>query len=168
MADFLYNSGVWESEALILSIKLSNGQWTKATGSSLSCLSCARNVLAPTQHAIHSDFYFFFVLFYCVCSVPPLLFSMFVCLCLNLFLLCIHSSIVVSPDRNVGKYHPSDLIPSCMPPPYTLLHLTAWQSVTIALTLLYLTNTGVASHCVPSELLFTNCCVVLLQLYLDY
>lgn len=68
-------------------------QQTKATGSSLPCLSCTRNVLAPTQHVIHSDFDFFlsyfimFVLFLfvmlclCVCflicffcvSTPPLL-----------------------------------------------------------------------------------------------
>lgn len=40
---------------------------TKATGSSLSCWPCARNVLAPTQHVIHSDFDFFlsyFIMFF--------------------------------------------------------------------------------------------------------
>lgn len=46
-----------------------------------------------------------------------ILFCLFVCLCLNLFLLCIHSSIVVSPARPVGKYPSFWFDPSCMPPP---------------------------------------------------
>ena len=58
----------------------------------------------PTRHVIHSDFGFFlsdFIMF--VCSVCLCVF-----VCLNLFLLCIHSSIVVSPARPsflLGHYH---------------------------------------------------------------
>lgn len=49
------------------------------------------------------------------------------------------------------------------------MHLIAWQSITIALTLLDVTNTGVTSHCLPSELLqIVMESVEILQLHLDY
>lgn len=57
--------------------------------------------VGPTQHVIHSDFDFV-LSYFIICFVPLLLFYMFVCL--NLLLLFIHSSIVVSPARPVGKY----------------------------------------------------------------
>lgn len=119
--DYLYHSGISESEALILSIKLPSGQKLLDP----LCYAYPVPEMCWPQH--NMSFILTFISFFCLillclfCSPS----YMFVCLCLNLFLLCIHSSIVVSPDRNVGKYHPSDLIPSCMPPPYTLLHLTA-------------------------------------------
>lgn len=132
-----------------------SSQKTKAAGSSLPCLPCARNVLTPTQHVIHSDFDFFlsyfimFVLFF---------FSCFLCLCVCVLicsfcvstppLLCLQLALSVST-------HPSDLIPSCMPASYILL----CHCLTInyhCFNIAVLTNKGVISHCAPSELVFAK------------
>lgn len=111
----LYHSGVCETEPLSLSKKLRDkNYWILSV-----MFPCARNVLAPTQHVIRSDFDFFlsyfimFVLF---------LFCCFICLCVRVLicffcvstppLLCLQLALSVST-------HPSDLIPSCMPSPYT-------------------------------------------------
>lgn len=107
------------------------------------------------RHIIHSDFDFFlsflilFVLF---------LFPLF-CAFVSVFVL-IHSFCVSTPPllclqlALLVSNHPSDLSPFCMHRPYTPLLCAAWQSVAVALTLPCLTNTGFASHSVPSELLW--------------
>lgn len=92
----LGNRAIW--------IKLPSRQWYKSYWILSVMFPCARNVLIPTQHVIHSDFGFFLSYFVMFVLFPLVLFYVFVCLWLNLFLLCIHSSIVVSPARPVGKY----------------------------------------------------------------
>lgn len=134
----------------LLSIQLIISLGKKATGPSLSSLPCARKVLVPTQHVIHSDFDFLFFLSYFIMFVLFLL-----CCFLCLYVLCLISysraypppSIVVSPDRNVGKYHPSDLTPFCMHQ-YT----SASDCLIIALMLMYSTDKSVVSQCLPSEI----------------
>lgn len=75
-------------------IGVSYGQ--KTPGSSLPCLFYARNMFAPAHHSFWLLIYLF--LSYFVLSLP------FMFVRLDLFFLCIHSSIVVSPARPVGKY----------------------------------------------------------------
>lgn len=126
---------------------------------------CARNVLAPTHNMSfvltlisflsHFAMFVLFLLFCftCLCVCVPICF----CCVSTPPLLCLQPALSVST-------HPSDLIPSCMPSPYTPLHLTAWQSITVAVTWLCLIDTRVTLHCVASKWLFTNCVYCLWRL----
>lgn len=141
-SDGLCHSGVWETDDGSSSAKLSSGQWTKPTGSSLCNAYTVLEVCLPNT-TCHSFWFWFplsyFIMFCSFCVVLCL------CVCVLICFFCVStpplSCFQLAPSVST---HPSDLIPCCMPSPYTLLHLTAWQSLTIALTFLYLTNTFVA------------------------
>lgn len=119
-------------------------QWAvdKPTGSSLCNAHTVLEVCLPNT-TCHSFWFWFplsyFIMFCSFCVVLCL------CVCVLICFFCVStpplSCFQLAPSVST---HPSDLIPCCMPSPYTLLHLTAWQSLTIALTFLYLTNTFVA------------------------
>lgn len=91
---------IQSSEKQMLSINLQTVRWTKATGSSVSRLICARSVSAPAQRVIHSDFDLFWS--YLIMSV--VFFFLFYSFVSYFVCFCFHSTCVVSPARPVGKY----------------------------------------------------------------
>lgn len=129
-------------------------QQTRATGSFLPCRPCARNMLAPdASFILIFDFFLSYFILFVLFLFP--LFCVFVSVFVLICSFCVSTPplLCLQLAPSVSN-HPSDLSPFCMHCPYTPLLCAAWQSTAVALTLPCLTNTGFASHSVPSELLW--------------